>query len=438
MTSAFDMFAEQLSTYGYPVLFAGVLLENIGIPVPGETAVLVAGFLSSPAGGSHFNIVWVIGLTVIAAVIGDNIGFWLGHRFARPRLQTGRGFLFLTPKTLALAEDYFRRYGLWTIFFARFITGLRVIGALAAGTAGMPWPRFLVANATGAVAWAVTMALLGYFFGHSWELLHDRLGKGGLIVLGCVIVLVGLPYLLRRLRHMQFRPLERVTRGEIVQGLLAALLEVVCVGLLALMSDQRQTLRLDREVADWLAEHPSDTVKMVAQVGEFIGSLPVVTLWTLLMLAWLWRRARPWRESAAAAWALVGSEALGLVLVGIIHLRAVRPVYVNEWPYGYAGLVPMRAFAVAGMSAYLAARQWPVYGRALKGIALLLVWLAAFGVVWMGTQTLTETLLELAAGGLVLFAGLWWLEGFGRGLVEPAPGTSGGPPPQESVGIQQP
>src|SRR5919201_5481848 len=163
--------------YGYPVLFAGVLLENAGIPVPGETAVLVAGFLASPAGGSHFNIIWVILLTMIAAVIGDNVGFWLGHRWGRARLQQGRWFLFLTPKTLRMAEEYFDRYGIWTIFFARFISGLRVVGALAAGTAGMPWLRFLLANAGGALTWAVTISLLGYFFGHSWELLHKWIGR---------------------------------------------------------------------------------------------------------------------------------------------------------------------------------------------------------------------------------------------------------------------
>src|SRR5262245_468927 len=154
MADAFQAFVDQYAEYGYPVLFAGVLLENAGLPVPGETAVLIAGFLCSPAGGARFHILPVITLTVIAAVIGDNIGFWLGQRFARPRLQTGRGFLFLTPKTLQMAENYFVRYGSWTVFFARFITGLRVVGALAAGTSGMAWPRFLLANASGAVAWA--------------------------------------------------------------------------------------------------------------------------------------------------------------------------------------------------------------------------------------------------------------------------------------------
>jgi membrane protein DedA with SNARE-associated domain len=192
---AFDFFASHYEAYGYPLLFAGVMLENAGIPVPGETAVLVAGFLASQG---RFQLAWVIAVTVVAAVLGDNIGYWLGHRLARPRLRQGRRFLFLTPRALELAEGYFARYGLWTIFFARFITGLRVVGALAAGTAGMPWLRFLAANASGAVAWAVTMSLLGYFFGQSWNLLHAWLGWGSLVLLGIVVVLVALFYLRRR------------------------------------------------------------------------------------------------------------------------------------------------------------------------------------------------------------------------------------------------
>src|SRR5438270_5049818 len=105
MTDWFQFFADYFAAYGYPILFCGVLLENAGIPVPGETAVLVAGFLASPAGGSRFHVGMVILLTVIAAVLGDNLGFWLGHRYARPRLQAGRRFLFLTPKTAELAES---------------------------------------------------------------------------------------------------------------------------------------------------------------------------------------------------------------------------------------------------------------------------------------------------------------------------------------------
>jgi membrane-associated protein len=188
-----------LRHYGYPALVVVVLLENAGIPVPGETAVLFAGFLSSEAGERfldsepgtrHFNLYIVIALTVVAAVTGDNLGFWMGRRWARPRLQSGRRFLFLTPGMLQVAEGYFHRYGTWTIFFARFITGIRVVGALAAGTAGMPWPRFLVANACGAIAWAVTMSLIGYFFGENLRLLERILGRAGLIALGCFVLVI--------------------------------------------------------------------------------------------------------------------------------------------------------------------------------------------------------------------------------------------------------
>ncbi|HEV3444393.1 MAG TPA: DedA family protein [Gemmataceae bacterium] len=207
-------FLKEYSHYGYPVLFFGVLLENAGIPIPGETAVLVAGFLSSPAGGSHFNLFLVILITLIAAVIGDNVGFWLGERWARPWLQQGRRFLFLTPKTLKLAESYFERYGLWTIFFQRFITGIRVVGAIAAGTAGMHWPRFVLANAAGALAWSVTMSLLGYFFGESLDLLEKWLGRTGIALLVAVLVVIAAVVIVRRFRKATRRIETEQSRSE--------------------------------------------------------------------------------------------------------------------------------------------------------------------------------------------------------------------------------
>lgn len=407
--NAFETFAREFAVYGYPVLFLGVLLENAGVPVPGETAVLVAGFLSSPAGGGHFHIGGVIMVTVLAAVLGDNLGFWLGERWARPRLQSGRGFLFLTPKTLQMAEGYFENYGLWTIFFARFITGLRVIGALAAGTAGMPWKRFLLANTAGAFAWATTMCLLGYFFGHSWELLHHYLGRGGLILLGCVVVLVGLPYLLRRLHHLDLRHL---ARAQIVQGLIVAFLEVVCIALLA---TRKHDIPLDVRVADWIAEHDLPAVDGLARFGAFMGGLPVMCAVTLALVAWLRQRGRPWQESAAVLWTLLASEGVGLLLVALLRLRALIPVVVEVWPHGFAGLVPMRAIAVCGMAAYLIAHQHWSWRLLIQIVAAALILLAGFSVVWLREQLLTETLLEYAAGAIVLFAAVWWLEGYRPG-----------------------
>jgi membrane protein DedA with SNARE-associated domain len=199
MQHAFESFIEWYATYGYLVLFLGVLLENAGVPVPGEAAILAAGFLASPAGGARFKLGLVITLAFAAAVLGDNLGFWLGRRLARPRLQRGRGFLLLTPQALRTVEGYFVHYGTWTVLVARFITGLRVVIALAAGTAGMSWSRFFPANAAGALAWASIICLLGYFFGRSWQLLEQGLAWGSWIILGCTALAVVLVHFWVRL-----------------------------------------------------------------------------------------------------------------------------------------------------------------------------------------------------------------------------------------------
>jgi membrane-associated protein len=190
MHDLLQTFIAWYNAYGYPVLFLGVLLENAGLPIPGETAVLIAAFLASPESGGRFNIVLVILLATLAAVLGDNIGYWLGRRVARPFLRRGQGFLFLTPQRLQSAESYFNRYGVWTVLVARFILGLRVVAALAAGVTDMHWPRFFFANAAGALLWATCMSLLGYFFGQHWPVLNKYLGWGAWVLLGAVVVVV--------------------------------------------------------------------------------------------------------------------------------------------------------------------------------------------------------------------------------------------------------
>jgi membrane protein DedA with SNARE-associated domain len=199
--------AEWYHEYGYPVLFFGVMLENAGIPVPGETAVLVAGFLCSDAGkefigldATHhqFRLIWVIPLTILAAVLGDNLGYWLGKRWARPRLQVSRRFLFLTPKALENFERYFDRFGTWTIFFARFITGLRVMGAMAAGTAGMPWGRFFFANASGAAVWATAISLIGFYSGEYLPTVAKWIGRTGMIALVAIVLVAVLFHFWRK------------------------------------------------------------------------------------------------------------------------------------------------------------------------------------------------------------------------------------------------
>jgi len=416
---SFHALAEWLSLYGYPVLFLIVFAENVGLPVPGETAVLAAGLLAGQP-KSPLSIVWVIVITIIAAVLGDNLGFEIGRRWARRRLEQGRRFLFLTPKGLLAVEGYFEHYGTLTIFFARFVTGLRVVAAMAAGTSKMPWLRFFVANAAGATAWAVCMGLLGFFFGQSFELLHRWLGRGALLILACVVLLVGLLYLWRHVQRLPPGSWNRLLRSQVWEGALAALLVVVCVALLLVLAEQhREPAKEDSALQRWITARQGTWLDTVAAVGSHLGSLPVLGGLAALLVLWLWHDGRPWREPVAVLWALLASEGLGLFLLVLLRHKGLDPARALVWPFGFAGLEPLRAAAVYGMMAHVLARHGTTRGRLAVVAAVLLILLTDFSVVWSQAQVMTEVLVENVAGCLVLVLGLWWLEGYALG---PRPG----------------
>jgi membrane protein DedA with SNARE-associated domain len=172
--------------YGYWAVFFGVMLENAGVPVPGETILLIAGYFAS-TGKFHLGLVMLIAAT--GAVIGDNIGFAIGHHFGRNVLLRVGRFFFLTPKRFAYMENYFERHGNKTILVARFITGLRVFAALLAGASKMPWRVFIVFNVAGAILWSVVITTLGYLFGQSLPLLVKWVGRSGTVLLIAAIVI---------------------------------------------------------------------------------------------------------------------------------------------------------------------------------------------------------------------------------------------------------
>jgi membrane protein DedA with SNARE-associated domain len=174
-----DLFAR----YGYAVVFVGVFLENAGLPVPGETALLAGAALS------HYGrlaLPWVIVTAMTAAILGDNLGFLLGRRFGRGFLERHGRRVGLTALRLAMFDRFFQRHGARTIFIARFVTGLRVFGAVLAGASDLPWPTFLFWNATGAVAWSITFGVVGYALGRSWDTLERWIGRSGLIAFAIV------------------------------------------------------------------------------------------------------------------------------------------------------------------------------------------------------------------------------------------------------------
>jgi len=184
--------------YGYWAVFFGVMLENAGVPVPGETILLIAGYFASTG---EFNIALVMIIAASGAVVGDNIGFAIGHHYGRGFLLRIGRFFFLTPKRLEHMENYFERHGNKTILVARFITGLRVFAALLAGASRkMPWRVFVLYNMAGAVLWSVVITTLGYLFGASLPLLVKWVGRSGTILLIAAVVIGVIVWRVRRHR----------------------------------------------------------------------------------------------------------------------------------------------------------------------------------------------------------------------------------------------
>jgi membrane protein DedA with SNARE-associated domain len=152
-----------LNNYGYLAVSGFVLLEDFGVPVPGET-VLVVGAIY--AGTGRLNIVLVGVLGFIAAVIGDNIGFAIGHFGGRRLVERWGRYILLTPERLDKATNFFDRHGGKVITIARFVEGLRQANGIIAGTTGMHWARFLAFNALGAALWVGLWTSVGYFSGN--------------------------------------------------------------------------------------------------------------------------------------------------------------------------------------------------------------------------------------------------------------------------------
>ena len=164
---------------GYPLLFALIAVETMGIPVPGDTALITAGVVASRG---KLSIELVIALAAAAAIIGDNVGFAIGRHAGR-RLFTADGpLLEHRMAVLAVGEPFFERHGPKAVFLGRWVAGLRITSAWMAGINRMPWPTFLFYNALGGIAWATSIGLLAYFVGNSIETIVKDVGVGAAIL----------------------------------------------------------------------------------------------------------------------------------------------------------------------------------------------------------------------------------------------------------------
>jgi len=174
-----------ITSHGLPLLFVVVMVESFGIPLPGETALILFGVLASQG---HYNVAEVIAIAAAAAIIGDNLGYWIIGRWGGRALFERWGPLRrYADKTLPPTERLMARHGGKVVFFGRFVTVLRYTAAWVAGLAKMAWWRFLFWNALGGICWATAVGLVAYYSGHAAA---DAIQRYGIYAAGVIAVVV--------------------------------------------------------------------------------------------------------------------------------------------------------------------------------------------------------------------------------------------------------
>ncbi len=185
-------FIEGHSQFALLAMFVLLLLESFGLPVPGETALIACGVLASQGA---LSIVSVIVVGSLAAVIGDNLGYWTARTGGRKLLDRYQITRRYARDYLPRGERFFAKHGGKAVFFGRFVAVLRVTSAWTAGLSRMGWWRFLGWNAAGGVVWATIVGLVAYYLG---DAAAKAMGRYGLLAAGGVILFAALGYLIVR------------------------------------------------------------------------------------------------------------------------------------------------------------------------------------------------------------------------------------------------
>ena len=437
-----ENFLHLIEQYGYLLIFFGVMAESMGVPLPGETILISAGIVAQRG---SLNLGDAILLGILGAVVGDQIGYWIGREGGRPFILRYGRYVFITPGRLGRAEAFFARHGGKAVFMARFFSGLRVFGALVAGMSRMRWVTFFVYNALGGAIWATTVVLAGYFLGRSLGAVERWTGRASVLLLalaGLALVLyVGYRWVLRHPERVK-ATFERVggrrvyTFLESPAGLwlgrrfsphevygLALTLGLLLTGLFSwafggIVQDivaRDPLVRTDLAVVRFFHSHGEPYLTTSGNVFETIFSA-----WVLLALAALagsalliLSREREDFDTGLSGVVLL-AMALGTgaltVLFKILFHRPRPPTslqLVHETGYGFPSSHAVAAVAVGAAVWYLFGLRplvrWGGSWRERARIGLFVVTLAVlvgFGRVYTGANYPSDVLAGWALGGV--------------------------------------
>jgi undecaprenyl-diphosphatase len=439
MSGVLDSVAGLVSPWAYLVLALLAAAESaafVGLAVPGETAMLLGGFLAYQ-GRVSLPVMMVAG--AVGAVVGDSIGYQIGRLFGEPlkRSRLGRR---VGEERWARGEAYLRAKGGRAVFFGRFVGVLRALVPALAGMSRMPYHTFLPWNVAGGIIWAPGFVLLGYLAGGSYRRIERIAGRASLVLLLIVVIVGAVVTAARwaarhpdRLRALVDRQLQRPwiarlnaryerqlaflarrlrPRGALGLSLTVSVLALVLAGwafgavLQDVLAGDEGAL-LDGPVLHFFVAHREPWLTVIMRGASTLGSAAVLGSLVLLVgLAW-WVRKRTWRPLGLLAGAYLGGWALA-EMIGDLTRRAGPPAAeaIGHWTgYGFPAGLTTKATAVYGMLAALLASVTSHWGRkvALWTAATLLAGLVGLSQLYLGAQWLSDVLGALALGALWLF-----------------------------------
>jgi undecaprenyl-diphosphatase len=437
-----------LDSYGYVVLFLLVGLESLGIPLPGETALVTAAAF---AASGRLSIYRVLIIAVAAAILGDNGGYWIGRKGGLRLIRRYGRILHVDEAELARARNFFDRHGGKTVFIGRFIALLRTWAAVLAGVGNMRYNTFMLYNALGAITWAVIFGTLGYVFGRNLPMLQRYLGQASL-ALALLAALIAALFLGARWfrtnssrisRHIS--PVaERIGSSETLQrfqkryplawefivrrfqpgeylGLHLTVGLVISIAALWLFGGVTEDVihhdpltKFDVTLLEWFHAHTTRTgLELFAAISS-LGSLLAITALGVLISIMLAVR-RSWLVLLGWVAAIAGAGVLDTLLKHII--QRPRPAYASAFLHDYSFSFPsghaMGSLVAYGMLAYLIVifwtSRWQTRVVVVSAIGVLIL---AIGVsrLYLGVHYFSDVIAGFAAGVLWLSACITGIE----------------------------
>lgn len=443
-----DTLTNLLGSYGYTVLFVLVGLESLGIPLPGETALVTAAAF---AASGRLSIYRVVIIAVAAAILGDNGAYWIGRKGGLRLIRRYGRILHIDEAKLGRARNFFDRHGGKTVFIGRFIALLRTWAAVLAGVGNMQYSTFMLYNALGAITWAVIFGTLGYVFGRNLPMLQHYIGQAILALALLTALIAALILGARWFRanssrisaHIS-RVAERIGSSETLQrfqkrhplawefivrrfqpgeylGLHLTIGLIVSIVALWLFGGVTEDVihhdpltKFDVTLLEWFHAHTTKTGwEIFAAISSLGSPWAIAALGVLISIMLAVRRS--WLVLAGWAAAFAGAGVLDILLKHII--QRPRPAYASAFLHDYSFSFPsghaMGSLIGYGMLAYLLvifwANRWQLRVAVVStaGVLILAIGLSR---LYLGVHYFSDVVGGYAAGVLWLSACITGIE----------------------------